>query len=1407
MDISRRALLRLTSVIATVFLLLAGNSFRSQAAPDSLRSIGVAKVDITPDYPVRLSGYGNRRDVHEGVQQHILAKALAIGSDEEGPAILVTVDNCGVPAALRDEVVRRLVAKTKVTDRSFALSSSHTHCAPMLVGVLPNLFSMDIPPEQQAATERYTRELTDKVEQVALAALADRKPAHLSWAVGQVEFAANRRIAYNYRPIDHDLPVLFATDPSGHIRAIFTSYACHCTTLGFNQIHGDWAGCAQEAMERDFPGAIALTALGCGADQNPTPRGTVELAAQHGEALAAEVKRLAAQAKPISAALDCRAKRLDLPFDTPHTRAEWEALAQDKRPAVAYHARRNLARLDRGETLPVSLPYFVQSWSFGDQLGMVFLCGEVVVDYSLRLKQEFDRSRLWVNGYSNDVPCYIPSKRVLDEGGYEGALAMVYYDRPNRFSPAVEDTIVSAVHEVVPKAFVTTQNPAAPAAQLPPQSLRSIQTKPGLKVELVAAEPTVVDPVAIDWGADGRLWVVEMRDYPMGMDGKYKPGGVIKCLQDTHGNGVYDKATVFLDNLPFPTGVMAWGKGILVCAAPDIIYAEDTDGDGRADVVKKLFTGFATDNYQARVNSLAPGLDNWVHGANGLLGGQIHSFASSGEVDIRGRDFRLNPDTGAFEPASGVTQQGRCRDDWDNWFGCSNSRMAYHFAIADHYLRRNPHVAGPSPRVDIPADEDPNLLYPASRPLERFNSPESLNHTTSACGLGLYRDDLLGADFSGDAFTCEPVHNMVHRLKLKPAGVTFEARRAADEQKSEFLASTDNWFRPVQVRTGPDGALWVVDMYRFVIEHPRWIPPDKLAKLDVRAGADMGRIYRVYPEGAKLRPIRDLTKLAIADLVAALDTPNGTTRDMVQLELLRRADPAAVTPLVSLLHSSKIAAARLQALSTLDGLHVLTPALLVSALADEHPAVRRHAIRISEHLFASAQELAAACLKLVSDPDLTVRYQLALSLGEWDDARASEALGVVAKTELNDPWMRTAVLSSCARHPLDVLASVLGSPSSAPGRGELIGGLIATASATAAQTEDLGRLVRIIAPAPGASVEGWQITGLLHLQDALDRRKIKAGDFLTANDPAVRQAAEELKRVYDSTHAMAANDKADGAVRLSALLLFGRGFNDPDRDLSLLAPYLHSAADALLQTAALKTIARSGSARAPEILLADWTKQGPAIRGAILDTLLSREEWIRALLVSVSKGTVRAADVNTATRERLARNANEAIRKEAAQLLPSTRSTNRTAAVVQYQGVANLTGDGVKGAAVYQSICSVCHAYLGQGHAVGPDVTTFRNKSVQDFLIAILDPNAVVEPRYTAYTVQTRDGRTLYGVIASETATTLILAQPGGVRETILRTDIVSLTSAERSLMPEGLEQSITPQQMADLIAYLKGGG
>ena len=292
---------------------------------------------------------------------------------------------------------------------------------------------------------------------------------------------------------------------------------------------------------------------------------------------------------------------------------------------------------------------------------MAFLPGEVVVDYGLRLKKELDGRRLWINAYSNAVPCYVPSERVLKEGGYEGGGAMVYYDLPGPFKPGLEQPIIDAVKAVVGNGFRPQFDPAKTNGRplSPTQSLAAIKMRPGMTAELMAAEPLVASPVAIAFGPDGRLWVAEMYDYPSGSDGKFQPGGRIRVLSASHGDGKYDRSTVFLDNIPFPTGVTVWRNGILVCAAPDILYAEEVRGPASGDAsaprvaVKKLFSGFGTDNYQARVNSLEFGLDGWIYGSCGLFGGTITNAAGK-TLALGNRDFRIKPDTGEIEPASGA---------------------------------------------------------------------------------------------------------------------------------------------------------------------------------------------------------------------------------------------------------------------------------------------------------------------------------------------------------------------------------------------------------------------------------------------------------------------------------------------------------------------------------------------------------------------------------------------------------------------------------------------------------------------------------------------------------------------------------------------------------------------------------
>jgi len=727
-------------------------------AAQSWIPVGVAKVDVTPGYSIRLSGYGNRRTESEGIEQRIFAKALAVGSDEDQPVVLITVDNCGLPRRVTDEVGARLLKQAGIQSERLAVCSSHTHCAPMLTGVLPLIFGMPIPADQQRRIDRYTRELTDKIEQVALAALADRRPGRLEWAAGKVSFAINRRSQKKglEGPVDHSLPMLRVLDQHDQLRAILVRYTCHAVSLfgDFNRISGDWPGYAQLAIERNHPGCIAMVAIGCAGDQKPNLQSQIAHARQHGEAIAREVDRLLEQNdfKPLGGPIRARLETIDLPFDALPTRDEWAQRAA-RGGREGYHARVQLERLDRGQGLPKSIAYPVQTWTFGNDLAMLNLAGEVVVDYALRFDREFDPSRLWVNAYANDVPCYIPSKQVLREGGYEPERSMLSYDRPTKFAPEVEDLIADAVQRLIPAEFYSDRRQVEyPSPKSPESSRRCIQTRDGLRVVLVAAEPLVVDPVAIDFGVDGRLWVAEYLDYPTGIDENYQPGGRIKYLTDTDADGRYDKATVFLNDVPFPTGLMEWRGGVLIASAPDILYARDTDGDGKADVRRVLFTGFESDNFQARVNGFRLGLDNFVHGSSGRRAKLIRRVAGVNEkggqiaTDIRpaelgSRDFRMDPDAGFLEAVSGSSQNARVRDDWGNWFGSTAGSMLFHYPLPERYVSRNPFIAAPPPQVLVPAGgESAMRLYPVSRTLSRFNNPLHFNRVTSACGPTIYRD-------------------------------------------------------------------------------------------------------------------------------------------------------------------------------------------------------------------------------------------------------------------------------------------------------------------------------------------------------------------------------------------------------------------------------------------------------------------------------------------------------------------------------------------------------------------------------------------------------------------------------------------------------------------------------------------
>ncbi len=1359
-------------------------------------AVGVAEVDITPDHPIRLNGFGFRRTESEGVEHRIHARALAIRHGDGPPVVLMTVDVLGIPEHHRAELAKRLQAKAKLPPERLAITATHTHTGPMLQGANVTLFGVPIPDDHLDHIAKYTRVFLDRLEEAALTALKEMKPAKLTWGVGRVGFAKNRRKGGG--PSDHDLPVLIVRDAKTNaVRAVYTSYACHCVTLSHNRIGGDWAGFAAEAIAAAFPGAIGLVSIGCGADQNPdtgVTGGKVDAAKAQGRMIADEVKRLAAGwLAPVRGAPVCTMKTLDLPLANLPERAVWEEKAKLEN-AIGHHARVQLARLDRKEPLRTSIPYPVQTWTFGDGLALVHLAGEVVVDYSLRLKKELDRGRVWITAYANTNPCYIPSERVLKEGGYEGGGAMIYYDVPVPFKPGLEESIVRAVRGQLGERFratVDSEKTGGSAPQSPQQSQTLIRVGERFAVDLVVAEPLVADPVALGFGPDGALWVAEMLDYPSGPGGKYEPGGRIRRLVDSDGDGRFDRATVFLDGLPFPTGVLPWRGGLLICAAPDIVFAEDTTGDGKADRVEKLFSGFGTENYQARVNSLVYGLDGWVYGSCGLFGGNILSHRTGKTLALGHRDFRIRPDTGAIEPATGRTQQGRVRNDAGQWFGCDNTHLGWHYPLTDHELRRNPFVVPPAPLVNLATGPDASRLFPI-RTLQLFKLSGPAGGVTAACGIGFYRDNLLGGDLTGNLFTCEPVNLLVHRRVLRPSGSTFTGVRADDEAEREFFASADLWCRPVQAITGPDGGLWIADMYRFVIEHPRWIPPADLASLDLRAGAGLGRIYRVRPKVTPLRPWTRLDRLDTAGLVAALDSANGWQRDQVTELLAWRADRSAVPLLIQQLKQAKRAETRLHALAAIERLGALDAGLVKIGLSDPHPLVRGQAARQAEAYLDGEATLGPALVGLVDDPDGQVRLQVASTLGAWKDARAGAGLARLAQGEKADAYLVAAVVSGLNRGNFHAVVERLDVGKLAGS--SLLPQLITTAIGLGEDTAMTALLARVGRPVDG-KYQAWQFTATETVLDAWAR--------LAKGKPRPAIVAE----VVANARRLVGSASADPATRSAAVRLLGREPAHRKEDLAALAALLVPQTPTGVQSAAIAALGRIADEKVVEALLIGWKGYTPALQAQVAEALFARPAWLDRVLTALADKRLPVAAVTAPRRHRLLTHTDPAIRARAEKLFAGATSANRQEVIDRYRKELRQPGDAMRGKLVFAKTCAACHHLEGVGNKIGPDLAALANKSAEYLLAEILDPNRNLDSRYVEYLATTSDGRTFSGLLASETSVGITLLKADGKESALLRADLEELTSSGRSLMPEGLEKDLPPASLADLLAYLASVG
>jgi putative membrane-bound dehydrogenase-like protein len=955
--------------------------------------------------------------------------------------------------------------------------------------------------------------------------------------------------------------------------------------------------------------------------------------------------------------------------------------------------------------------------------------------------------------------------------------------------------------------------PAVKSPVTAQESLPLLQlADPRLKVELAAAEPQVLDPVAIAFDEKGRMWVVEMGDYPNGPKPGHPPLSRIRLLEDRDGDGFYETAHDFRDQLLFATGIQPWRGGVIVTLSGRVVWMKDTDGDGRADVEETWFTGFSEQNPQLRANHPTFALDNRVYIANGLRGGDVIArnskwSAAARPLSISGRDFSFDPLRGTYAAVSGIGQFGTTFDDFGNRFVCSNRNPCQHVVLSDADLARTPWAAVPSVMQDVSPAGNDSHVYPLTRAWTTSNL--HAGQFTAACGVTIYRGDLLGNAYYGNSFTCEPTANLVHRDALEPDGATFRSRTA--DAGVDFLASRDEWFRPVNLANGPDGALYVVDMYRAVIEHPEWVPDELKHRPDERYGDDRGRIYRIVPvnfrreaSGQTRSPIN---AASTSQQVALLDHPNSWQRETAARLLYERQDKSARGALEHLASGATRGQGRALALYVLDGLSQLSPRVVVKAMSDRDAGVRACALRLGRRWLANDQEIRKRLFQLAeNEPIARVRFEVALALGDViGEPSAATALARLAIQDRPDEWARRAAATSLGRQGAVVLSQVirtLDSHAMPPQEVDatLVGELAEVAGAT---------------PGPSAARDGFR--SLERLIESAGRERHERALLLSGFNGLIRG----VRRRGGSVDPKSIGISKERILRLEAIAT--QVAEQPDRPAerrdaievlrvtcdalkvpAILTRLATSEPDQAVRLAALAALSSFSDPSIGRTVLENFGAEMPPVRRAILDVLLSETGRTRQLLDEVAARRISVAELDPSRTMALLHHRDTDVRKRAQTLLAAAIPADRRKVIAEYQASLTLVSDAKRGREVFAKNCTACHRIGDLGVSVAPDIGDSRTMTPAQILVDILDPNRKVDNNYFSYTAVTKEGKVYTGILATETTTSVTLRQQENKAVSLLRDQIEELRSNGVSLMPVGLEKNIDRQQMADVISFIK---
>jgi putative membrane-bound dehydrogenase-like protein len=945
------------------------------------------------------------------------------------------------------------------------------------------------------------------------------------------------------------------------------------------------------------------------------------------------------------------------------------------------------------------------------------------------------------------------------------------------------------------------------------------QIEPGFTLTRVAAEPLIKDPVDLEFNELGDALVLEMPGYPF----EDKQSRLV-VLKDSNQDGVYDEQIVFIENLQLANSFMPYKNGVLVAAPPYLLLVHDDDLNYQPEKVDTLMGGFSTGNLQHNYNGLTLGLDNWIYAANGGNDGAPYWWNdTTSRMDLRGQDFRFNLETKTLErlgESSGGF--GLAMDDYGRLYETHNMEHISHLVFPNRYIQGRPMLQEHS--LENVSDHEENgtaRIYPIGEQESRVNHPEQSGYFSGSCGITYYGGGAMGEPYDNTVWVADVVLNLIHVDKIKPDGASVVASRMAE--KRDFLASTDRAFRPVNMTVGPDGAMYVVDMYRKVIEHPEWIPDDIEKTLDLEAGKDQGRIYRIAKEGDKSRFDAEQLKTP-KGLVQSLSHPNQWVRKTAHRLLMEQKPSGETVEQLRDELNSSVEFARLHSLWILGNWNLLEESALLAALGDRSPSIRESALVMAEPTLGDRPALRKATLELLSDSIQRVRMQSALTLStipveKWENG-TNEKLSAIqqAATLPLDEWNISALTLAAGQQSDKLLATLLNNSNTKVSDQFLNSLALASAQTQEGLVSVLGALNNPNVPLStrqnivkhlssgvrndgGKNVEqpirALEQSAEVGLVTELSMLRNKLG--LSPSAQFLQLSRKALKNVMDKSLSDSTRIEQLAMIELLPYL----------EKANVLFACLNNAEPLKLQENALRQLAASNEKEIGQRIVGMWNDLSPHTRRYASDLLLYIEVHHDALLTGLENGTINIGEMNFDLERRrtlLWWTDNEDTKRRAQKLFSDSGVTNRQDAIDKMKPALALQGSAVEGLKVFETVCGNCHQYAIYGKEVGPVLTDIGRKSKETLLHDILDPNAAADPKYIHHRLETISGAVHMGIVAAETDKQITIKKMGGEKVTVNKSEVKSFRSLGTSLMMEGLENSMTHQEMADLLEFLQNG-